>query len=99
MLLLLLIQTASSSPNNNHFSTFSFPFLFPIFYLKMRSVSTATLIFSCVASIASAAPLTFDDGFPNPSADQLNTIEVAAHGSLPVAAAPVKGAAPAKPVR
>ncbi|TVY44390.1 hypothetical protein LOCC1_G003482 [Lachnellula occidentalis] len=64
----------------------------------MRSVSAAALVFSCVASIASAAPtFTFNNdplhnGFPNPSADQLTTIEKAAHGSLPIAAAAAKNA-------
>ncbi|TVY24000.1 hypothetical protein LHYA1_G006933 [Lachnellula hyalina] len=66
----------------------------------MRSVSAAVLIFSCVASIASAAPtgaFTFDNdplhnGFPNPSPDQIIKIEQAAHGSLPIAAAAAKNA-------
>jgi len=66
----------------------------------MRSVSAAALIFSCVASIASAAPtgaFTFDNdplhnGFPNPSPDQIIKIEQAAHGSLPIAAAAAKNA-------
>ncbi|TVY83696.1 hypothetical protein LSUE1_G001142 [Lachnellula suecica] len=56
----------------------------------MRSVAAASLIiFSCVASTTSAAPAIpapFTGGFPNPNADQLNTIELAAHGSLPVSA-------------
>jgi hypothetical protein len=54
----------------------------------MRSVLIGL---SCVASLASAAPFSFNgdalkNGFPNPNPSQLNDIEVAAHGSLPVAA-------------
>jgi len=69
----------------------------------MRSASAATLIFSCVASIASAAPFAFsndplNNGFPKASPDQINQIELLAHGSLPTPAKPAANAPPAKPV-
>ncbi|TVY19681.1 hypothetical protein LARI1_G002643 [Lachnellula arida] len=71
----------------------------------MRSVSAAALVFSCVASIASAAPtsaFTFDNdplhnGFPNPNPDNITNIEQAAHGSLPIAAAAAKNASAKAP--
>jgi hypothetical protein len=47
--------------------------------------STSLIGFSCLSTIVSAAPFSFplSNGFPTPSPDAINTIELAAHGSLP----------------